>query len=143
MTDQQQTAEPERTTGPGWPWPAGAASGMGSMPGTDIAEAQRIVLGELPVPHLPELPGRGPGADLVGRAAGLLVDLPVELYAARWRIAGRPGRDLRRTLEVRLPRPAVEVRALVPYERVYGVKEPGDGTLSDAVTLDPAPGETA
>ncbi|AVT41432.1 methionine synthase [Plantactinospora sp. BB1] len=70
------------------------------MPGTDIAEAQRIVLGELPVPHLPELPARGPGADLVGRSAGLLVDLPVELYAARWRIAGRPGRDLRQALDL-------------------------------------------
>jgi hypothetical protein len=67
------------------------------MPGTDIAEAQRIVLGELPaLPYLPELPARGPGADLIGRTAGLLVEVPVELYAARWRIAGRPGRDLRR-----------------------------------------------
>lgn len=70
------------------------------MPGTDITEAQRIVLGELALPHLPELPGRGPGADLVGRGAALLVDLPVELYAGRWRIAGRPGRDLRRALDL-------------------------------------------
>jgi hypothetical protein len=79
-----------------WPWPAGAATGIGSLPGTDIAEAQRIVLGELPaLPHLAELPARGPGADLIGRTGGLLVELPVELYAARWRIAPRPGRDVR------------------------------------------------
>ncbi|MGY4910464.1 methionine synthase [Micromonospora aurantiaca (nom. illeg.)] len=84
-----------------WPWPAGSATGIGSLPGTDIAEAQRIVLGELPtLPHLPELPARGPGADLVGRTAGLLVELPVELYAARWRIAPRPGRDLRRARDL-------------------------------------------
>ncbi|RBQ12580.1 methionine synthase [Micromonospora sp. LHW51205] len=84
-----------------WPWPTGAATGIGSLPGTDIAEAQRIVLGELPtLPHLPELPARGPGADLVGRTAGLLVELPVELYAARWRIAPRPGRDLRRARDL-------------------------------------------
>ncbi|MEU8093409.1 methionine synthase [Micromonospora chalcea] len=84
-----------------WPWPTGAATGIGSLPGTDIAEAQRIVLGELPtLPHLPELPARGPGADLVGRSAGLLVELPVELYAARWRIAPRPGRDLRRARDL-------------------------------------------
>ncbi|GAA4575784.1 methionine synthase [Micromonospora coerulea] len=84
-----------------WPWPAGAATGIGSLPGTDIAEAQRIVLGELPAfPHLPELPARGPGADLIGRTGGLLVDLPVELYAGRWRIAPRPGRDLRRARDL-------------------------------------------
>ncbi|MGN9803881.1 methionine synthase [Micromonospora sp. L32] len=84
-----------------WPWPAGAATGIGSLPGTDIAEAQRVVLGELPaLPHLPELPARGPGADLVGRTGGLLVELPVELYAARWRIALRPGRDLRRARDL-------------------------------------------
>ena len=36
------------------------ATGVGSLPGTDPAEAVRIVVGELPdLPHLPELPGRG------------------------------------------------------------------------------------
>ncbi|MFI1989465.1 methionine synthase [Actinoplanes sp. NPDC020271] len=86
---------------PDFPWPAGSATGIGSLPGTDVAEAQRIVIGELPnLPHLPELPERGPGADLVGRGAGFLVELPVQLYAGRWQIAGRPGKDLRRTADL-------------------------------------------
>ncbi len=67
------------------------------MPGTDPAEALRVILGELPdLPHLPELPGRGPGADLTGRTAALLVDLPVETTPSGWRLAASPGRDLRR-----------------------------------------------
>ena len=37
------------------------ATGIGSMPGTDdasYAEAVRVVLGELDLPHVPEMPGR-------------------------------------------------------------------------------------
>ncbi|MBO3736316.1 methionine synthase [Actinoplanes flavus] len=86
---------------PDLPWGAGVATGIGSLPGTDIAEAQRIVLGELPgLPHLPELPDRGPGADMIGRTAGFLVELPVQVYAGRWQIASRPGKDLRRTADL-------------------------------------------
>lgn len=79
--------------------PAGSATGIGSLPGTDIIEATRVVLGELNLPHLPELPDRGPGAEMIGRGAAFLVELPVELYAARWQLCARPGRDLRRTLD--------------------------------------------
>jgi Cobalamin-independent synthase, Catalytic domain len=77
------------------------ATGIGSLPGTDVAEAVRTVLGELPdLPFLPELPDRGPGADLIGRGAGFLVDLPVHLYAGDWRVTTRPGRDARRTADL-------------------------------------------
>lgn len=77
--------------------PPGTATGVGSLPGTDIREAVRLVLGELPdLPHLPELPARGPGADLIGRSAGLLVDLHVDLQPAGWRLVDRPGREVRR-----------------------------------------------
>lgn len=70
------------------------ATGIGSWPGTDVAEALRVVAGELAdLPHLPELPARGPGADLVGRAAARLVDLPVDLQPSGWRLVDRPGRD--------------------------------------------------
>jgi hypothetical protein len=67
------------------------------MPGTDPAEAMRVIAGELPgFPHLPELPERGPGADLTGRTAGLLIDIPAEVTPRGWRLAERPGLDLAR-----------------------------------------------
>jgi hypothetical protein len=67
------------------------------MPGTDPAEAMRIVAGELPdFPYLPELPDRGPGADLTGRTAALLVDMPTEVTLRGWRLADHVGRDLTR-----------------------------------------------
>jgi hypothetical protein len=82
-----------------FPWPPASATGVGSLPGTDPVEAQRLIFGELPdLPHLAELPDRGPGADLTGRTAALLVGLPVELTPTGWRFAARPGRDLRRAL---------------------------------------------
>lgn len=78
-------------------WPTGAVTGIGSLPGLDPDEAARLVLGELPeLPHLVELPARGAGADMIGRSAALLVDLPVEIVASGWRLAAHPGRDLRR-----------------------------------------------
>jgi methionine synthase II (cobalamin-independent) len=80
------------------PW--GPATGIGSLPGTEPAEALRLVLGELPdLAHLPELPARGPGADLLGRTAALLVDLAVDLTPAGWRLVPRSGIDQRRARE--------------------------------------------
>jgi methionine synthase II (cobalamin-independent) len=79
------------------PWVPGAATSVGSLPGTDPYEAARIVFGELPdLPHVPELPNRGAGADMVGRTAALLVDFPVDVQPTGWRVVDRPGADLRR-----------------------------------------------
>ena len=78
-------------------WADGAATAIGSMPGTDAAEATRTVFGELPLlPFVPELPARGPGADMIGRGSSFLLDLPVEIVPSGWRITAHPGRDLRR-----------------------------------------------
>jgi methionine synthase II (cobalamin-independent) len=80
-----------------FPHLTGAATGLGSMPGTDAREAVKTVLGELEdLPHLPELPSRGVGADMLGRSLGLLVDLYAQVEPSGWRIAERPGRDTRR-----------------------------------------------
>jgi len=70
---------------------------VGSLPGESPLEATRLIAGELPdLPHVPELPNRGPEAALVGRGAGLLVDLHVDLQPSGWRLVARPGRDERR-----------------------------------------------
>lgn len=82
-------------------------TGIGSMPGTDSAEATRIVVGELDVPHIVELPARGPGADMIGRALGLVAaatgDFGGETTVSGWRLAGGrsgadPGRQMRRAV---------------------------------------------
>lgn len=83
------------------PWPTGAATGIGSMPGTDVSEAAAVVLGELPeFPHVPELPARGLGADVIGRTAAMLVDLAVESVPSGYRVAAHPGADHRRGVDL-------------------------------------------
>jgi methionine synthase II (cobalamin-independent) len=78
-------------------WAPGSVTGIGSMPGTDIDESQRLVLGELAdFPHLVELPARGAGADMIGRTASLLAELPVEIQPSGWRLTAHRGRELRR-----------------------------------------------
>ncbi|NJP90217.1 methionine synthase [Nonomuraea sp. FMUSA5-5] len=76
------------------------ATGVGSHPGEDHLEAIRVVFGEVPgLPYLPELPARGVGADMVGRTAALLIDLPVEVQPSGWRLSDRPGRDHQRAVD--------------------------------------------
>lgn len=77
-----------------------AATGVGSMPGEDAAayaEATRLVLGELPdFPHLPELPGRGPTASMIGRTLAIVAELGADLQPAGWRLTDAAGADQRR-----------------------------------------------
>ena len=81
----------------GSPWRTGIATGVGSLPGADPQTAAAMVADELPdLPHLAELPGRGAGADIIGRSAALLVDIAAEVVPSGWRLARRPGRDIRR-----------------------------------------------
>ena len=78
-------------------WPAGTTTGVGSLPGTDPVEAIALVLGEhATLPYLPQLPGRGFGADLIAQACTVLVDLPVEWQPHGWTLASHGGRDLGR-----------------------------------------------
>lgn len=78
-------------------WPSAAATGLGVMPGDDITETLRAVVGEVPeLPFLPQLPDRGVGADAAGRTIALLVDIWADVVPSGWRVSRRPSRDVRR-----------------------------------------------
>ena len=73
-------------------------TGLGSLPGTDMAAALRMTFDLVPeLPYLPELPARGPWAAIVGRGLGLPDGLTAEYEAGEWRLAGAPGLDQRRS----------------------------------------------
>ncbi len=77
------------------------ATGVGSMPGTDVREAIRTVWGELPeLPFLPELPGRGVTASMIGRTTAVITDLGFDLQPAGWRLTNAPGIDHRRAMSL-------------------------------------------
>ena len=106
------------------------------MPGINPAEAMRVVLGELPdFPHLPELPDRGPGADLTGRTAALLVDIAVEVTPRGWRVAERPGRDLARARSMLSTDLDVLEEALAGFSGPLKVQLCGPWTLAATLEL--------
>jgi methionine synthase II (cobalamin-independent) len=113
----------------------GSATGIGSLPGTDIAEAVKFTFGELPLPYLPELPARGPGTEMVGRTAGLLVEMPVELYTGRWRIANRGGIDARRTRDWWMRDLDALVDQAGDYRGPLKVQAAGPWTLAASIEL--------
>jgi methionine synthase II (cobalamin-independent) len=106
------------------------------MPGTDPAEAMRVVAGELPdFPFLPELPDRGPGADLTGRTAALLVDMPAEVTPRGWRLAERPGRDVARARSMLASDLDVLEEVLQGFEGPLKIQLCGPWTLAATLEL--------
>lgn len=120
----------------GHPWAATTATGIGSMPGTDPAEAMRTIAGELPgFPHIPELPDRGPGADITGRTAALLVGMPAEVTPRGWRLAERPGRDISRAKTMLSSDLDVLEEVLQGYEGPLKIQVAGPWTLAATLEL--------
>lgn len=117
-------------------WAPGAVTGIGSLPGTDPLEANRLVFGELPaLPHLAELPARGAGADIIGRTAALLVGLPVEIVPSGWRFTSHAGRELRRARDfLSWDLDALEAAA-TGYEGPVKVQAVGPWTLAASLEL--------
>lgn len=77
------------------------ATGIGSWPGTSPRQAAEIVVGELhTLPHLVELPARGVGADMIGRAGALLVDIGIDTVPRGYRIASGRSSMVRRAVSL-------------------------------------------
>lgn len=124
------------TAGAALPWPAGASTGVGSMPGDDPYSALRVILDECPeLPYLPELPARGPGAGLVGRGAALLVDMPVDLQPSGWRLVDRPGVDSRRARDLLSRDLDAAEEILSGYSGPLKVQATGPWTLAGGLEL--------
>lgn len=69
----------------------------GSLPGTDFRGAVTAMAEALPeVLPLPELPARGVGSAMIGRALGLIDGLGFDLQPAGWRLAPHSNPDHRR-----------------------------------------------
>lgn len=60
-----------------------------------IDEAVRHATELWDLPYLPELPGRGPEGEMIGRALGLL-EIGMERGTSRWRVAATYGQEQRR-----------------------------------------------
>ena len=118
-----------------------AATGIGSWPGTVARDAAGVVVGELhTLTHLVELPERGVGADLIGRAGALLVDIGIDTVPRGYRIA--PGRSsvLRRAAslldeDVDALEEAWERAGLRGGPRAVKVQAPGPITLAAQLEL--------
>ena len=64
----------------------------GSLPGTDFRGALTAMAETLPeVLPLPELPARGVGSDMIGRALGLISGLGFDVQPAGWRLVASLG----------------------------------------------------
>ncbi|WNG94642.1 methionine synthase [Mycobacterium sp. ITM-2016-00318] len=118
-----------------------AGTGIGSWPGTSAREAAEIVVGELHrLPHLAELPARGIGADLIGRAGALLVDITIDTVPRGYRIAAGRSAVTRRAVsllaeDVDALEEAWEKAGLRGADRTIKVQAPGPITLAAHLEL--------
>ena len=118
------------------------ATGVGSWPGTSARQAAEVVVGELAdaIAHIVELPARGVGADLLGRAGALLIDVAIDTVPRGYRIAARPGAVARRAIsfldeDMDALEEAWETAGLRGGGRVVKVQAPGPITLAAGLEL--------
>lgn len=90
--------------------------------------------------YLTELPARGVGADMLGRAGGLLVDVAIDTVPRGYRIAARPGAVTRRAAslldeDMDALEEAWETAGLRGCGRAVKVQAPGPVTLVAGLEL--------
>ena len=107
---------------------------LGPMPGTSMAEAADIIMGETELPAIPQLPERGLGSDPVGRTASMLEAISIDRGPRAWRMTARPQLLTRRTWD-RLERDLDEVQE-VWGETVPQVKVQAFGPWSLAASIE-------
>src|SRR6201988_1917564 len=118
-----------------------AATGIGSWPGSSPREAAEIVIGELhTLPHLVELPARGGGADIIGRAGALLIDIGSDPVPRGYRIANGRSAVVRRAAslldeDIDALEEAWEKAGLRGGTRTVKVQAPGPITLAAQLEL--------
>lgn len=118
-----------------------AATGIGSWPGSSSRDAAEVVVGELhALPHLVELPARGVGADMIGRAGALLVDISIDTVPRGYRIATGRSSAARRAVsfldeDVDALEEAWEKAGLRGTSRAVKVQAPGPITLAAHLEL--------
>lgn len=117
------------------------ATGIGSWPGMSAREAAEVVVGELHrLPHLVELPRRGVGADMIGRAGALLVDIALDIVPRGYRIAQGRSSVTRRAAalldeDMDALEEAWEKAGLRGAGRAVKVQAPGPVTLAAQLEL--------
>jgi len=118
-----------------------AATGIGSWPGTSPRQAAEVIIGELhTLPHLVELPARGVGADMIGRAGALLVDIGIDTVPRGYRIASGRSAVARRAAslldeDIDALEEAWEKAGLRGGARTLKVQAPGPITLAAQLEL--------
>jgi methionine synthase II (cobalamin-independent) len=107
------------------------------MPGDDAAaylRATRLILDELPdLPHLAELPGRGPTASMTGRALAVVSDLGADLQPAGWRLTDAAGVDHRRARSLLAQDLDVMEEQTEGYTGAFKIQLAGPWTLAATV----------
>lgn len=113
-------------------------TGIGSWPDVYINDVAHLVRDLYPgLPHLVELPQRGPGSDMVGRAMGLLSgvsdDFSVETTPTGWRLSQGRGRAMRRADAFLAQDLDVMEETFDGYEGLFKVQIAGPWTLAACI----------